>query len=166
MYQLLAKKGQLFAIGLGGIVVAIFLVTVFSGLSSAGYNVGSDLNEIMKANPDQTFNMFDVGLKLTGALIVIALFAAVIFGVIQLIGAPKQSIKGIIGMAVIAILFYALYASSSSDGDHAVLGPLLDKFNVSDNVSKLISGGISTTLILGGLALVSMILFEIYNMFK
>lgn len=165
MYQLLVKKGQLFAIVLGVGIVAIFLISVFGGLSNAGYTMGDDLNAIMKANPDQTFSFFDIGLQLTVALIVIGLVAAVLFGIFQLISAPKQSMKGIIGMAVIAILFFALYSTSGTDGD-TVIGPVLDRFDVGDNTSKLISGGIMTTLILLGLSLVSMILFEVYNLFK
>jgi len=165
MYQLLAKKGQLFAILLGVLVCAIFLGSVFSGLGSSGYTVGDDLNAIMKANPDQSFSFFDIGLQLTLALIVIGLVAAVLFGLFQLVTAPKQSIKGIIGIAVIAVLFFALYSSAGTDTD-SVIGPIIAKFNVTDNVSKLISGGIMTTLILGGLSLASMVLFEVYNLFK
>jgi len=165
MYQLLSKKGQLFAIGLGVLVVVIFLGSVFSGLSSSGYTVGDDLNAIMKANPDQSFSFFDIGLQLTVGLIIIGLVAAVLFGLYQLVSAPKQSIKGIIGIAVIAILFFALYSSAGTDAD-SVIGPILQKFSVSDNISKLISGGIMTTLILGGLCVASMVLFEVYNLFK
>ena len=165
MYQLLAKKGQLFAILLGVLVVAIFLGSVLSGLSSGGYSIGDDLNNIMKNNPDQTFSFFDIGLQLTIALVVIALIIAVLFGLYQLISAPKQSIKGIIGMAVIAALFFALYSSAGTDAN-SVIGGVIQKFNISDNVSKLISGGIMTTLILAGVSLASMVIFEIYNLFK
>lgn len=165
MYQLLAKKGQLFAIGTGVLFVVIFLGSVFSGLSSSGYTVGDDLNAIMKANPDQTFSFFDIGLQLTIALIIIGLVAAVLFGLYQLISAPKQSMKGIIGILVIVGLFFALYSAAGTDAD-TILGKTLQKFSISDNVSKLISGGILTTLILGGISLVSMVLFEIYNLFK
>jgi len=165
MYQLLSKKGQLFAIILGVLVVAIFLGSVLSGLSSGGYAIGDDLNSIMKNNPDQTFSFFDLGLKMTIALIVIALVVAVVFGLIQLISAPKQSIKGIIGMAIIAILFFALYSSASTD-TNSVISDVISKFEISDNISKLISGGIMTTLILAGVSLASMVLFEVYNLFK
>lgn len=165
MYQLLAKKGQLFAILLGVLVVAIFLGSVFSGLSSQGYTMGDDLNQIMKNNPDQKFSMFDIGLYLTVILIIIGLAAAVLFGLYQLISAPKQSIKGIIGIAVIAVLFFALYSSAGTDSD-TIIAPVLDKFKVGDNVSKMIGGGIMTTVILLVVSLASMVLFEIYNIFK
>ncbi len=164
MYRLLTNKGQLFAIILGVLVVVIFLGSVFSGLSNAGYTMGDDLNAIMKTT-DQTFDFFDLGLQLTLVLIVIGLLSAVLFGLYQLISAPKQSIKGIIGMAVIAILFFALYSTAGTDVD-SVIGDVIAKFGVTDNTSKLISGGIMTTLILLGLSLASMLLFEVYNLFK
>ncbi len=165
MYQLLAKKGQLFAIILGLVVVVIFLGSVLSGLSSGGYTMGDDLNAIMKNNPDQTFDFFNIGLQLTGVLILIALAFAVLFGIWQLVSAPKQSIKGILGAIVLAILFFALYSSASTDAD-SVIAPVLDRFSVSDNLSKLIGGGIMTTAVLIALAGASLILFEIYNIFK
>ena len=165
MYQLLAKKGQLFAIVLGVVVCAIFLGSVLSGLSSGGYSLGDDLNQIMKNNPDQTFDFFNIGLWLTAALIIIALVIAVIFGLWQLISAPKQSMKGIIGVAIIAVLFFALYSSAATDAD-SVIKPVLDKFFITDNLSKLIGGGIMTTAILAGVAAASLVLFEIYNLFK
>jgi len=37
MYKLLTSKGQLFALLLGVACIAIFLISVFNGLSSAGY---------------------------------------------------------------------------------------------------------------------------------
>lgn len=166
MYQLLAKKGQLFAIILGVAVVAIFLITVFTGLGSEGYTVGDDLNQIMKNNPDQKFSFFDPGLYLTVALVALGFAAALLFGLFQLFSSPKQSLKGIIGVAVIAAMFFAFYSSAGVDAADTPMANLLDKFDVSDNVSKLITGGIMTTLILIGVSFVSMILLEVYNLFK
>jgi len=123
MYKFLTKNGQLLAILLGVAVVAIFLITVFTGLDGAGYSVGDDLNQIMKDAPEgekPAFDFFNLGLGLTIGLIVIAFIAALIFGLWQL----------------------------------------------SDNVSKLISGGIWTTLMLLGGAFAIMILSEVRNLFK
>jgi len=166
MYKFLTKNGQLLAILLGAIVVVIFLVSVFTGLDGAGYSVGDDLNKIMKDAPEgdkPTFDFFNPGLYLTGGLAGIALLAAVIFGLWQLISSPKQSMKGIIGMAVIAIIFFAFYSNAIAEVPKA---GLLDEKDVSDNVSKLISGGIWTMLILFAGAFVIMILSEVRNLFK
>jgi len=120
----------------------------------------------MKDNPGQSFDFFNPGIALTGVLIGAAIVIAVIFGLIQLLSAPKQSMKAIIGMLVIAAAFFAFYSTASSGADDPFMGGILDKFDVSENVSKLISGGIMTTLVLGGLAFVSMILAEVGNLFK
>jgi len=167
MYELLAKKGQLFAIALGVIVVAIFLGSVIGGLSSGGYDMSSDLNKIMKSNPDQTFDFFDIGITLTGLLVVIAAAAAVLFGLFQMISAPKNSIKAIVGIVVLVGIFFVLYTTSSADLDSPIRDTILDpKFAVDENSSKLISGGLKTTFLMGAGAVLSMILFEIYNIFK
>ena len=167
MYTLLAKKGQLFAIVLGTVSVAIFLFSVIGGLSSAGYDMSSDLNAIMKSNPGQEFNFFNPGMIITGILIVAATAAAVFFGLFQMLSSPKNSLKAIIGIVVLIGLFFILYSTSSADMDGAIKDTILDpKFSVTENSSKLISGALKTSLILGGGAVLSMILFEIYNIFK
>ena len=166
MYKFLTKNGQLLAILLGVAVVAIFLITVFSGLGAEGYSVGDDLNQIMKDAPEgekPAFDFFNLGLGLTIGLIVIAAIAAVIFGLWQLISSPKQSLKGILGVVAIAAIFFAFYSSAEPAMANA---GILDKFDVSDNVSKLISGGIWTTLILLGGAFAIMVLSEVRNLFK
>lgn len=166
MYKFLTKNGQLLAILLGVAVVAIFLITVFSGLGAEGYSVGDDLNQIMKDAPEgekPAFDFFNLGLGLTIGLIFIAAIAAVIFGLWQLISAPKQSLKGILGVVAIAAIFFAFYSSAEPAMANA---GILDKFDVSDNVSKLISGGIWTTLILLAGAFAIMVLSEVRNLFK
>ena len=165
MYSLLAKKGQLFAILLGVAVVIIYLATVIGGIGNAGYDMSTDLNQVLKNNTDQSFSFFDVGLKLTVGLVIVAAVIAVVFGLIQMLSAPKNSLKGIIGIAVIAAVFFGLYSSADADTTSAI-SKTLQKFDVSDNVSKLISGGILTTGILAGASVVVMIFGEIYNLFK
>lgn len=166
MYKFLTKNGQLLAILLGVAVVAIYLITVFSGLGAEGYSVGDDLNQIMKDAPEGEkpgFDFFNLGLGLTIALIGLAALAAVVFGLWQLITSPKQSLKGILGVAAIAILFFAFYSSANPE----MADPeILDKFNVGEGASKFISGGIWTTLILLGASFAIMILGEVLNIFK
>jgi len=166
MYQLLAKRGQLFAIILGAGVTLIYLITVLSGLSAKGYSASDDLVQVLKNDAiDEKFDFFNLGLQMTIALIGIALAAAVLFGIWQLLTNIKGSMKIIIALAVIIGVFFALY--STSDTDRAgILGPTLQEFDITDNVSKLISGGLKTTLLLAGGAVVSMVLLEIYNIFK
>ena len=165
MYQLLAKRGQLFAILLGVAVVAIYLITVLGGLSGAGYSASDDLVQVLKGDSGETFSFFDLGLKLTIGLAIIALAIAVIFGIFHLLTNLKGSMKGIIGIVVIAAMFFGLYSSADSDMN-SVISPALQEFDVSENVSKMITGGMKTTVIMAIAALAAMILLEIYNMFK
>ncbi len=167
MYDLLAKKGQLFAILLGVGVVVIYLATVISGIGGAGYSMSDDLNDILKNNPDQSFDFFNLGLTLTIALVAVAALAAVVFGLIQMLSSPKNSLKGIIGVAVIVAMFFLFYSSADSDLTSAIGKTIMNpKYAVTENISKMISGGIMTTAILAGLAFAAMILLEIYNIFK
>lgn len=165
MYNFLLKRGQLMALLLGVGVVAIYFITVISGLGSAGYSTSDDLNNILKNNPDADFSFFDAGMYLTGGLIVLAAAAAVLFGLIQVLSSPKGALKGIIGVAVIAVLFFVL--SGSSDAESAgKIGELVQRFNVSDSVSKYISGGLKTTMILAAASALFMVIGEVINLFK
>jgi len=165
MYKFLTKRGQLLALLLGVAVIVIYLTSVFGGLSSAGYSVSDDLNQIMKNNPNTDFSFFNTGLGLTIGLIIFAVAIAIIFGLIQILSSPKASLKGIIGVAVIAILFFLLSSSATAETTGKI-GELVQRFDISDSISKFISGGLSTTLILAGIAVVIMVLGEIWNLFK
>lgn len=165
MYKLLTQKGQVFALVLGLVVIALFLGSVLAGLSSAGYSTSDDLNQIMKGNPDADFSFFNLGLALTMALIVIALVLTVLFGIFNVISDPKASMKAVIGLVAGLVLFFALYSISDTDFVGAI-APTLQKFNVSENVSKLISGGIKMTGFLALAAVVLMVVSEIRNLFK
>ena len=165
MYSLLAKKGQLFAISLGLIVVVIFLGSVIGGLNSAGYGLSSDLNQVLKNDPAQTFSFFDIGLQLTMGLIIIAVVVAVGFGLFQMLSDIKGSLQGILVLVVLIGIFFAFY-STGSDDFQGPISSIVHKFGISSNVSKIISGGISTTMLLAVLAVASMILLEIWNAFK
>ena len=165
MYNFLLKRGQLFALLLGVGVVAVYLFTVLGGLSSAGYSTSDDLNLILKSNPNADFSFFDAGMYLTLALIAIAVAAALLFGIIHLFKSPKGSLKVIIGVAVLAILFFALMNTSEAESTGKI-GELVQKFDVGDAASKFISGGLKTTAILGAAAVILMFFGEIRNLFK
>ena len=165
MYNFLLKRGQLFALLLGVGVVAIYLISVFSGLSNAGYSTSDDLNQILKNNPDADFGFFDLGMYLTGGLIALAAGAALLWGLIQLLSSPKGALKGIIAVAAIVILFFVL--SSSAEAETAGrIGELVQRFDVSESVSKYISGGLKTTLILAAASALFVVLGELRNVFK
>ncbi len=165
MYNFLVKKGQIFALLLGVGVVAIYLFTVLGGIKGAGYSTSDDLNLILKSNPNADFSFFDTGMTLTLALIVIAVAAAVLFGIFHLITSPKGSIKIIIGVAVLGILFFALMNTSEAETTGKI-GELVQRFDVGEAASKFISGGLKTTAVLSAAAVLLMFFGEIRNLFK
>ena len=165
MYKLLTDKGQLFALILGLVCIAVFFVTVLSGISGAGYSVSDDLNQIMKNNADADFSFFNPGITLVLILIVVAFVIATLFGLFQLLSSPKNSMKGIIGAIAVVVIFFITYSMGASDTVGAI-APTLQKFDISELISKLISGGISTVGILSAAAVVLVIVFEIFNFFK
>ena len=143
----------------------IYLFSVISGIRGAGYELSTDLNQVLKNNPEQTFDFFNPGVYLIIALIATAAVCALGGGLWQMIRSPKNSLKGILGIGLIAALFFGLYSSAGTDAG-SVIGETLQKFDISDNVSKFISGSLLTTGILAGLSVVAIILGEIYNLFK
>ncbi len=163
MYKLLTSKGQLIAIAIGVISVIISLGSIISGVNSK-YSMSEDLNALMKSNPEATFDFFNPAISVVILLVVVAALAAVLFGLFGLLSNPKGSLKFILGFAGIAILFFILYSTAEADTGRLVM--LTEKFDVSDNVSKLISGGVKTVVISIGFAFFAAVVMEILNLFK
>ncbi len=165
MYKFLTKNGQALAFGLGGLVVAIFLITALTGLSSAGYEVGTDLNKL-SADQKAGMNFFNIGIGLTVFMAALAGFLAlVVFGITDLMKFPKSAIKFGIGLLALLAVFFVLYSTASGEATGS-LARIIDKFNVTDGVSKFISAGIWTTIGLALSAAGIMFVAEIRNMFK
>jgi hypothetical protein len=160
MYKFLTKYGQVLAVSLSIVVVAIFLITSFVGLSNAGYSTSTDLIDYKK---DITF--FNTGLYLTVALLVVAILAWVLFAVYQLIQSPKQSLRFIVGGLVIVAVFVVFFFMANTEVS-GKMAELVSKHNISDNVQRLITGGLNTTAILAGLSILVMIVSEFINIFK
>lgn len=165
MYKFLTKNGQSLALGLGVLVIAIFLINIYTGFNAANYDMSVDLNKL----PDEEIagiGFFDTGIFLTVCMIGIAFFLAfVVFGLTDLIKFPKNAIKIGGGLLVIGLIFFALYSTSSFD-EAGRFAKLNNDFDITEGISKFISGGIKTTLgllIFSGIALV---VGELWSAFK
>jgi hypothetical protein len=90
---------------------------------------------------------------------------AVLFGIYQMVTNPKAAIKAIIGIAILLVLFFALYSTSSPEST-GIVANAVEKFGITDGQSQFISAGIKSTLILGGLAALAFVVSEITNLFK
>jgi len=165
MYKFLTKNGQAIALGLGVLVVAIFLGSALSGMSSAGYDVGTDLNKL-SAEQKADIGFFNPGIALTVFMAGLAAFLAlVVFGIMDLVKFPKSALKFGVGLIALLAIFFILYSTSSGEGT-GKLAMLIDKFDVTPRVSKFISAGIWTTIGLAAAAAGIMVLAEIRNIFK
>ena len=164
MYKLLTSKGQLFAIGLGVLSVAIALGTIISGVKS-NYSMSDNLNDILKNNADANFDFFNPAINIVVILVIIAAAAMVLFGLFHLISDLKGSLKAIIGLALVVALFF-IFSSSAEVAGTAKLSELIDKNNMSDQISKFISGGVKTAVIAAMIAFSAAVVMEIINLFK
>lgn len=164
MYKLLTSKGQLIAIGIGVLSVLIAIGSIVSGVKSE-YSMSEDLNAIMKNNPEATFDFFNPAISVVVFLVIAALVLAVLFGLLSLLSDPKGSLKFILGFAVVAILFFILYSTADAESTGR-LAMLTEKFDVSDNVSKLITGGVKTVVYSIAVAAIAAVVMEIMNLFK
>ncbi|MEE9438912.1 MAG: hypothetical protein V3V14_07930 [Saprospiraceae bacterium] len=165
MYKFLIKKGPTLALGLGATVIAIYLISIYSGFNGGPYDMSTDLAKLSDTQlADVTY--FDSGIKITVLLVSIAfLLAFVVFGIRSLIMYPKSAIKFLVGFLALAGVFFALYSMADVETIGS-LGMSHEKFNITDNISKFISGGIKTTLGLLVLSVLAVIGGELYSAVK
>ena len=155
MYKTLTKYGQLFAFGLGILGILVFLVPVFSGLS--------EWNTLSEEAEKQT-DIFNAGMYMLFFLFIVALIAAVGFGLFQSLSNPKGSIKAVGALALIGIIFAIGYSSMGSDP--AWMGDKLREFEVTPAQSKFINGAMVSLAGMAGLAVLAFVGSEIRNFFK
>jgi hypothetical protein len=156
LYNFFTKYGQLLAIGLGGLVALIYFFRINSSI---------DQFEAMELEDQYQSTIFDFGLNAAIYLIIICAIIAVIFGIWFLISQPKKSIKLVGGLIVIFIIGLIAYSSADAGFDSPIV-TTLERFDISEGVSKFVSAGLSTTLILGAIAALSIVVAEVINLFK
>ncbi|HMQ08449.1 MAG TPA: hypothetical protein PKC30_14200 [Saprospiraceae bacterium] len=164
MYNFLTRNGQLVSLGLGLLVIAIFLISTLLGFNAdSAIDLSTDLNAY-EGKSDIKF--FNPGIGATVFLIFLAAFLAlVVFGIINLMKFPKGAIKFGLGFLALIIVFFILYATSSVETE-GKLGMLHQREGIEDGISKLISGGLKTTIILALGAFGIMVVSELRNIFK
>ncbi len=165
LYNFFQKRGQLFALLLGVISVAIVFISINSGMSSAGFDGSTDLNTVLKNGGGDGFNFLNAAVMIPIVLVVLCAVVWLAFSFFRIITNPKSSLAGIVALVVIAALFFLVY--SSADVNYTgKLAAIHEKFGISDGVSKFISGGLVTTVALAVLTFVAMVVSEIINLFK
>lgn len=165
MYQFLMRNGQALAFGLGMFLTVIFLIIVFTSPDVA------TLDTMPKEEKYET-TMFNFGLWASIILIVLTTAALVIFGIYHVASNPKGSLKGIIGFLALLLVFFIAYSLAPGEPESPQVAEAVRKFEESGNGEitagnlKFISGGIITSLVVLGLAVLAFIVVGIRNFFK
>lgn len=153
------KHGQLFAFGLGLLLTAVSYIIIISGFSEF-----STLPESPVDRRGET-GIFDFGLVAPVILIILCALVAIGFGLFKMITNPKKSLIPIVGILVLAVIFFIFYSSTDPASSDSIRDTL-EKFNITDGRSKYISGAIWTTIVLIVLAAGSFLVSEVTNLFK
>lgn len=161
MYNFLVKNGTAVAMGVGTVVTLIFIISVWAGLSGSGYDLSTDL-----LNVDyKSVNAFNLGMYLTIVLGAIAIILMLVGIAYDLVSNRKSSMKMIIGLLVLIVVFVILYSTASYDtgGNWDYLN---NEFGVGESSSKFISAGIWSCIILMIVAVLAIAVSEARNFFK
>ncbi len=162
MYQLLSKKGQTIGFGLGLLVTLLFVISILSGFS-----------EFSSATEEGQYdtNIFDIGLW---GVIVMAILAAVVaigFGIFHTVTNLQGSLRGLIGIGVLLLVFVVFYFTASPEPE-GIVAAAVDKFQT-DNDAEITSGNfqfigaaINTVMALGAVGVLALIVSEVLNLFK
>lgn len=158
-YKFLAKNGPTIAFALFVVCVVISIIPILGGLEAF-----SNL-PVEKQSFSEEGNIFMAGIYLSVALLVIGTLAAVVLSIWQVISNPKASLKALISFGVVLVLFLILYSIADAKGDGS-LALTIEKFGISESVSKIVSGGIQLSVFLLIGSFIITIVMEIWNFFK
>ncbi len=139
--------------------VIIAIIPIFSGIDAL----------TMLPEKEQAFapegDIFYPALYITATLFVIAVAAAILLSIYNIIRTPKGSIVGLIAFGALIVLFLIFYATADADASGS-LKQTMETFKITPGVSKLIGASIRLTLLLGLGSVLLMIVLEIWNYFK
>lgn len=150
------------ALGVGVLVIIIHFASVFAGLDAFNL-IDADNLDNKKELLSVGSKMVSTGIVLTTVLFVIAAAALLFFGIFQVVTNPKGAIKGIIGLALIAVIFGIGWGMSGAE----VL-PVWDEkgFGITPTISKYVGASVFASIAMLALASVGLVGSEIRNFFK
>lgn len=158
-YQNLVKKGPMYAFLATVVLIIIALIPIFSGMEAFSGLPTAD----QPYSPQG--DIFYTSLYITVILLVLSVAAAVLLSLFQVVSNPKGALKGLLGFGILIVLFFVFYAMSDGAATGS-LGETIEKFEVSESVSKIIGAGIRLTLFLGVGSVILMVILEVWNYFK
>ncbi|HKK88334.1 MAG TPA: hypothetical protein VJ917_05750 [Saprospiraceae bacterium] len=157
MYELLSKKGLLFAFLLGLAVVLLFYVPVLTGVDA--------FNALPEEEQTNT-SIFDLGLWLTIILVVIAALAIIGFSILSIAKDIKGSLRGLVGLGVILLIFIIGYAMTGTPDEGTRLASVIERFQVSISDQQIINGALFSALGILILTAVAFVFGEISSLLK
>jgi hypothetical protein len=157
MYNFLVKNGQRLAFGLGLVIAVVFFVIASSGL---------DEFNMLPEEEQATTSIFNFGLSATLFLVFAAFVLMLGFGLWHVATNFRGSVKGLIGLAVLAIIFFISYSTASGEATGAIARAAEKVKNLTSNQLKFVGASISTVGILIGLATLGLIASEVRNFFR
>lgn len=157
MYEILSKKGLLFAFLLGLAVVLLFYVPVLTGMD--GFNALSEEDQV-------TTSIFDLGLWLTIILVVVAALAIIVFSILSIAKNPKGSLRGLVGLGVIILIFIIGFAMTGTPDEATRLSSIIERFQVSMSDQQIINGALFSALGIIILTAVAFVFGEISSLLK
>ncbi len=178
MYNLLSKYGQVIGLGIG-----LFFTLIFFGMIAAN---GSTLDEAanMSAREGIAYlsetSIFNVGLYAVIILTILSALAMLVFGVMGIARDPKGSMRSLIGLGALAVIFLIAFMIAKGMGDGDGVMAAITKFNgliegenpsdafsfITPGKSGFIGGALITTMILGGLSFLGLVVSEVMNLFR
>jgi hypothetical protein len=163
MYNYLSKNGQLVAFLLGVVMVLIFLAMAIPTAGDYFFDTMTD-EELFQVD------IFNFGILAAGVLTAICAAGILFFGIYHVASNPKGSIKGIVGVLVIAVLMYLFYMVAAGEPDHPTIAGAIEKYETSsegrfitEGNLKWIGGAIRAGLLMAGLAFVALIVMPIIS---
>lgn len=164
MYNYLIRNGVLLGFLLALLAIIITVIPIFGGLDAF-----EAVPEKQQALSEEG-GIFGVGITVTRILLYLAVGLMVVLGIFGLFKDFKSAMKGVIGFVILIVFFGILYSMADTDVSGTALEATVKnpEYGVHDSpgIFKLISGGITGTIILLGLAFVAIVLMEIWNFFK
>ncbi len=151
LYNFLSKRGQMVSFGLGLLIIIIFAIMV---------NMGLDQFNMLDKAEQGTTTIFNFGLKAAIVLVIVATVLVFIFAILGVVLNPKESMRSIIMLLGIAVIFGVSYAMAQVETTGKI-AELYEKFQITPKVAKLIHGGILTAIWLGVLSVVAIVLTEL-----
>lgn len=157
MYKFLSNNGQSVAFGFGLLIMVVFFVNVFIGLDS-----------FMSLSDDEKYNtsIFNFGLTAMIIMTVASIVVLIGFAIYQVATDFKSSVKGLIGLGIIAVIFGIAYATASGTPTGVVATAVEKAGDVSPTILKLIDGGLKMMIILIGVTFFAFVAAEVRNLVK